>query len=106
MFLWSPKIEEMLVQIVVELDPSDTWIHSVFSEPLWELITQTLNERTGIDFVDPNVIRRFGKIVRRLIKCMQWHGFVLSWRRPAYGYLSLYWNWFYHDSHTLQLMFN
>ncbi|KAL0009003.1 hypothetical protein SO802_010505 [Lithocarpus litseifolius] len=57
----------MLVDIVVELDPDDTWIRGVFTEPLWELITQTLNEQTGLDFITPNVIRRFRKIVHRLV---------------------------------------
>ena len=60
--LWSPYVEHIFNEIMLEEQIKDNMENDVFKGPMWQSITKELNERTGKNFPTKKVVQKHNRL--------------------------------------------
>ena len=63
--MWSPHIEQIFIDIMVDEQQKGNMEHSVFKAKTWLSITKTLNEQTRKSFLPKQVKDKYNRLRKK-----------------------------------------
>ena len=60
--LWPPHVESIFIEIMLEEQIKGNMENGVFKGPIWQTMTQELNNRTGKNFTSKKVFQKHNRL--------------------------------------------